>query len=65
MTLPLNKDLSDLSKVEPLDETNYKRWSQMLLIFFEQLKVDYVLFSNLTEENNASNKESYDSTDYP
>ncbi|KAL0458633.1 UNVERIFIED_CONTAM: hypothetical protein Slati_0490500 [Sesamum latifolium] len=39
------KALPDLSKLEPLDETNYKRWSQKLLIFFEQLDVDYVLFT--------------------
>ena len=28
--------------------------SQELLIFFEQLEVDYVLFSDHTEENNTS-----------
>ncbi|KAA0058501.1 ty1-copia retrotransposon protein [Cucumis melo var. makuwa] len=38
-----NKILSDLSKLEPLDGMNYRRWSQKLLIFFEQLEVDYVL----------------------
>lgn len=36
----------DLSKLEPLDGTNYKRWSQKLLICFEQVEVDYVLFNN-------------------
>lgn len=39
-----NNVLLDLSKLEPLNGTNYRRWSsQKLLIFFEQLEVDYVL----------------------
>ncbi|KAJ1380628.1 hypothetical protein SESBI_45848 [Sesbania bispinosa] len=47
MALLLNKEiLPDISKIEPLDGTNYKRWSQKLLIFFEQVEVDYVLFSD-------------------
>ena len=54
MTLSINKALPNLSKLEPMDGTNYKHWPQKLLIFFEQLKVDYVLFSDLPEENNAS-----------
>ncbi|CAN1845367.1 Retrovirus-related Pol polyprotein from transposon TNT 1-94, partial [Linum perenne] len=33
----------DLSKIEPLDGTNYKRWSQRILIVLEQLEVDYIL----------------------
>jgi len=53
MALFINKALLDLSKLEPLDGTNYKRWSQMLLIFFERLEVECVLFSNLPKENNA------------
>jgi len=48
------KALLNLSKLEPLDGTNCRCWSQKLLIFFEQLEVDYMLFSDLTEENNAS-----------
>ncbi|KAL0420562.1 UNVERIFIED_CONTAM: hypothetical protein Slati_3079100 [Sesamum latifolium] len=32
-----------------LNGTNYKRWSQKLLIFFEQLDVDYVLFTAALE----------------
>ena len=36
----------DLSKVESLDGTNYKRWSQRMLIAFEQVEVDYVLFKD-------------------
>ncbi|KAL0461238.1 UNVERIFIED_CONTAM: hypothetical protein Slati_0011400 [Sesamum latifolium] len=46
MVVPVTKTLPDLSKLELLDETNYKRWSQMLFIFFEQLDMDYVLFQN-------------------
>ncbi|XP_039141238.1 uncharacterized protein LOC120278531 [Dioscorea cayenensis subsp. rotundata] len=46
MAISVNKTLPDLSKLEPLDGTNYKRWSQKLLIFFEQLEIDYVLFSD-------------------
>ncbi|KAA0038241.1 ty1-copia retrotransposon protein [Cucumis melo var. makuwa] len=42
-----NKILPDLSKLEPLDGTNYRRWSKKLLIFFEQLEVDYVLTTDL------------------
>ncbi|CAN1352537.1 Retrovirus-related Pol polyprotein from transposon TNT 1-94, partial [Linum perenne] len=36
----------DLSKIEPLDGTNYKRWSQRILIVLEQLEVDHVLYSD-------------------
>ncbi|KAL0349666.1 UNVERIFIED_CONTAM: hypothetical protein Sradi_4115800 [Sesamum radiatum] len=49
MFVPVTRRLSDLSKLEPLDGTNYKQWSQKLLIFFEQLDVDYVLFQNSLE----------------
>ncbi|XP_021751875.1 uncharacterized protein LOC110717468 [Chenopodium quinoa] len=38
-----------VSKLEPLDGNNYKRWSQKLLIFFEQLEVDYVLNEDVIE----------------
>ena len=54
MALTINKALSDLSKLKPLDRTNYKCWSHELLVFFEQLEFDYVSFFDLTEENNAS-----------
>ncbi|KAK4382271.1 Retrovirus-related Pol polyprotein from transposon TNT 1-94 [Sesamum angolense] len=47
--MSISKALPDLSKLEPLDGTNYKRWSQKLLIFFEQLDVDYVLFTTPPE----------------
>ncbi|KAL0427605.1 UNVERIFIED_CONTAM: hypothetical protein Slati_2935300, partial [Sesamum latifolium] len=45
----LSRTLPDLSKLEPLDGTNFKWWSQKLLIFFEQLNVDYVLFTDPLE----------------
>ncbi|KAK4395917.1 Retrovirus-related Pol polyprotein from transposon TNT 1-94 [Sesamum angolense] len=45
MAMSVSKALPGLPKFEPLDGTNYKRWSQKLLIFFEQLDVDYVLFT--------------------
>ena len=46
MAISVNKFLHDLLKLEPLDGTSYKCWSQKLLTFFEQLEIDYVLFSN-------------------
>ncbi|XP_075096171.1 uncharacterized protein LOC142174282 [Nicotiana tabacum] len=51
MTITLNKILPDLSKLEPLDRNNYKRWFQKFLIFFEQIEVDYVLFNELPTDN--------------
>ncbi|KAK4386389.1 hypothetical protein Sango_2509500 [Sesamum angolense] len=48
MAISMTRTLPDL-KMEPLDGTNFKRWSQKLLIFFEQLEVDYVLFTNPPE----------------
>ncbi|GAU34539.1 hypothetical protein TSUD_219220 [Trifolium subterraneum] len=35
-----------MSKMEPLDGSNYRRWSQKLLILFEALEVDYVLLED-------------------
>ncbi|VFQ69567.1 unnamed protein product [Cuscuta campestris] len=46
MAFALNKLLLDRSKLEPLNGKNYRRWSQKMLIFFEQLEVDYVLFED-------------------
>ncbi|KAA0052034.1 ty1-copia retrotransposon protein [Cucumis melo var. makuwa] len=40
-----------LSKLEPLDGTNYRRWFQKLLIFFEQLEVDYILTTDLSSSD--------------
>ncbi|XP_074305001.1 uncharacterized protein LOC141639923 [Silene latifolia] len=44
MLYVLSKTLPDLTKLEKQDGHNYKRWSQKLLMFFEQLEIDYVLF---------------------
>ncbi|CAN0826374.1 hypothetical protein LINGRAPRIM_LOCUS2238 [Linum grandiflorum] len=38
--------LTGMSKTDPLDGTNFKRWSQMILIFLEQLEVNYSLTTN-------------------
>ncbi|XP_074291337.1 uncharacterized protein LOC141618123 [Silene latifolia] len=46
MSSVLSKTLPDLTKLEKLDGHNYKRWSQKLLMFFEQLEIDYVMFSD-------------------
>ncbi|KAK9682872.1 hypothetical protein RND81_10G102900 [Saponaria officinalis] len=46
MSSVLAKTLPNLTKLEQLDGNNYKRWSQKLLMFFEQLEIDYVLFSD-------------------
>ncbi|KAL9241754.1 hypothetical protein vseg_015824 [Gypsophila vaccaria] len=46
MVVISNRIISDLSKLEPLDGNNYKRWSQKLLMFFKQLEIDYVLFND-------------------
>lgn len=53
MAVVLAKAVPDLSKLEHLDGTNYKRWSQKLLIFFEQLEVDYVLYVELPIETQS------------
>ncbi|KAL0342716.1 UNVERIFIED_CONTAM: hypothetical protein Scaly_1934200 [Sesamum calycinum] len=45
----MSRTLPELSKVEPLDGTNFKCWFQKLLIYFEQLEVDYVLFTDSPE----------------
>ncbi|XP_074298671.1 uncharacterized protein LOC141629593 [Silene latifolia] len=42
----ISKIVPDISKIEQLDGQNYKRWSQKLLMFFEQLEIDYVLFND-------------------
>ncbi|XP_074271356.1 uncharacterized protein LOC141595289 [Silene latifolia] len=46
MSSVMSKTLPDLTKLEKLDDHNYKRWSQKLLMLFEQLEIDYVLFSD-------------------
>ena len=54
MALSINNALLDLSKIKPLEGTNYKHCSQMLLIFVEELEVEHALFCNPPEEKNAS-----------
>ncbi|XP_074271578.1 uncharacterized protein LOC141595511 [Silene latifolia] len=41
-----SKIVPELAKLESLDGHNYKRWSQKLLMYFEQLGIDYVLFND-------------------
>ncbi|XP_074302791.1 uncharacterized protein LOC141634910 [Silene latifolia] len=58
MAVVSNKILSELSKLEPLHGMNYKRWSQKLLMYFEQLEIDYVLFSDPPAAVTATSVES-------
>lgn len=48
------RSLPDLTKLEALDGVNYKRWSQKLLIFFEALEVDYVLYEESPTEREST-----------
>ncbi|PNX67014.1 hypothetical protein L195_g055397 [Trifolium pratense] len=50
----LSRIIPDMSKMEPLDGSNYRRWSQKLLILFEALEVDYVLFEDAPVDVNAA-----------
>ncbi|KAH6794775.1 centromere protein X [Perilla frutescens var. hirtella] len=54
MASAISRVLPDMSKLEPLDGSNYKRWSQKLLIFFEQLEVSYVLLSEMPNGDSDS-----------
>ncbi|KAK5825832.1 hypothetical protein PVK06_020700 [Gossypium arboreum] len=45
MSTSTNKFILDLSKLEPLNGTDYRRWSQMMVIFFEQLEVYYIFLN--------------------
>ena len=56
MALLINKAFPGLPKLEPVDRNNYKCWYQKFLIFFEQLEVNYVVFSDLTKENNLTER---------
>jgi len=47
---------AELYKIEPLDGTNYKRWYQKLLLYFEQLEIDYVLITDLPDEGNPDSE---------
>ena len=46
----LPKLVLELYKIEPLDGTNSERWSQKLLLYFEQLEIDYVLTTDLPDD---------------
>ncbi|XP_074266288.1 uncharacterized protein LOC141588760 [Silene latifolia] len=54
-TLP-HKIVHDLSKIKILDGKNYRRWSEKILFYFSQYKIDYVLFQEpqSTEESSSS-----------
>ena len=54
MAVPFQKSLPELHKIEPLDGTNYKRWSQKLLLCFEQLEIDYVLTTDYSDDSDIS-----------
>ena len=54
MAVPFQKFLPELHKIEPLDGTNYKRWSQKLLLCFEQLETDYVLTTYYSDDSDIS-----------
>jgi len=54
MAAPFQKNLSELHKIELLDGTSYKRWSQKLVLCFEQLKNDYVLTTEYADETDTS-----------
>lgn len=41
------QSVPDLYKLKPLNRNNYKRWSQRILLRFEQSDIDYVLFQDL------------------
>ncbi|KAA0041001.1 ty1-copia retrotransposon protein [Cucumis melo var. makuwa] len=55
-----NKVLPDLSKLKPLEGTNYHCWYQKLLIFFKQLEVDYILTTDLPSNPPATTPALYD-----
>ncbi|GAA0169782.1 hypothetical protein LIER_24188 [Lithospermum erythrorhizon] len=46
MSSSSNSSRPDLSKLKPLDGNDYKGWSQKVLMFFEQIEIDYVLFND-------------------
>jgi len=54
MVATFQKNLPELYKIEALYGTNYKHWSQKLLLCFEQLEIDYVLSSEHLDEGNTS-----------
>ena len=54
MAVPFQNSLPELHKIEPLDGTNYKRWSQKLLLCFKQLEIDYVPTINYLDDSDTS-----------
>ena len=54
MVVPFKKSLPELHKIKPLDGTNYKHWSQKLLLCFEQLEIDYVLTIDYLDDSDTS-----------
>jgi len=65
MAAPLHKTLPELHKIEPLDGTNYKRWSQKLLLCFKQLEIDYVLSTEYTDDTDTSQTDAEKSLSTP
>jgi len=50
------KTFPELYKIEPLDGTNYKCWSQKLLLCFQQLEIDHVLTTDIPDEGNPDSE---------
>ena len=48
------KTLSGLYKIESLDGTNDKHWSQKLLLCFEQHEIDYVLITDVLDDSKTT-----------
>lgn len=42
----VTKSAFDLTKIEPLNALNYRRWSVKMLIHFEAIELDYILTTN-------------------
>ena len=65
MAAPFQKTLPKLHKIEPLDGANYQRWSQKLLLCFEQLEIDYVLTTDYADETDISQTDAEKSLSTP
>jgi len=48
------KTLHELYKIEPLDVTNFKRWSQKPLLCFKQLEIDCFLITDLLDDSKTT-----------
>ena len=48
------KSMHHFSKLKSLDGNNYKRWAQKMLMFFEQLDIDYVQFMDCPAAKTAT-----------